>query len=442
MATGAFNVSFSDGSDPYFRRGGRMLTATAMGAIAVVIGSLLGSHDAAAITLAALWAFAAGMLVAFDNAAGDIGLISLVTLVVFSAHSLPPEQAVSSGLLAFGGGILQTALSLALWPLRRHEPERRLVGELYLALSNVAAAPVNASAPPPVTSEISQARKMLSGIGRGRSIQAERYWSLVSQAERIRLSLLIITRLGVRLGREPGTEAHTETIDQVRELATRVLREISDELLDGGNSVINPESMMQLTQLTDAYRHREHQSQSSATSALASEARLQLDALAGQLRAAADLAAYSTPSGRQVFERGQSQNPWKFRVAGSVAILRANLSLQSAAFRHALRLAACVGIGEGLARMLSWQRSYWLPMTVAIILKPDFTATLSRGVLRLAGTAAGLLLATALFHALALTPVMEVVILAGIAFVLRCYGPANYGIFVTASVRWSCCCSR
>ena len=195
MATGAFNVSFSDGSDPYFRRGGRMLTATAMGSIAVVIGSLLGSHDAAAITLAALWAFAAGMLVAFDNAAGDIGLISLVTLVVFSAHSLPPEQAVSSGLLAFGGGLLQTALSVALWPLRRHEPERRVVGELYRALSNVAAAPVNASAPPPVTSEISQARKMLSGIGRGRSIQAERYWSLVSQAERIRLSLLIITRL-------------------------------------------------------------------------------------------------------------------------------------------------------------------------------------------------------------------------------------------------------
>ena len=210
-----------------------------------------------------------------------------------------------------------------------------------------------------------------------------------------------------------------------------MLREISDELLDGGSSTMNPDSMRQLSQLTDSYRHRELQSPSSATSALAQEARLQLDGLAGQLRAAVDLAAYSTPSGRQVFERGQSQNPWKFRVAGSVAILRANLSLQSAAFRHALRLAACVGIGEWVARTLSWQRSYWLPMTVAIILKPDFTATLSRGVLRLAGTAAGLLLATALFHVLALTPVMEVVILAGIAFVLRCYGPANYGIFVT-----------
>jgi uncharacterized membrane protein YccC len=95
-------------------------------------------------------------------------------------------------------------------------------------------------------------------------------------------------------------------------------------------------------------------------------------------------------------------------------------------------MALCVGLGDWMARSLAWERSYWLPMTVAIILKPDFTGTFSRGVLRLAGTAIGLFLATILFHLLALTPAMEVVFLAGIAFVLRCYGPANYGIFVTA----------
>src|SRR5919112_3414955 len=130
MATGALNVSFSDGSDPYFRRGGRMLAASAFGSIAVVVGALFGSHDVAGIVLATVWAFAAGMLVALDNAAGDIGLISLVTLVVFSAHPLTTEQAIYSGLLAFGGGVFQTALSLAVWPLRRHEPEQRVVGDL------------------------------------------------------------------------------------------------------------------------------------------------------------------------------------------------------------------------------------------------------------------------------------------------------------------------
>jgi uncharacterized membrane protein YccC len=95
-------------------------------------------------------------------------------------------------------------------------------------------------------------------------------------------------------------------------------------------------------------------------------------------------------------------------------------------------MAVCVGAGDWLGRTLDWERSYWLSMTVAIILKPDFSATLSRGVLRLAGTGLGLLLATVLFHMLPMTPAAEIVMLGAVAFVMRCYGPANYGIFVTA----------
>ena len=81
-------------------------------------------------------------------------------------------------------------------------------------------------------------------------------------------------------------------------------------------------------------------------------------------------------------------------------VLRANLNLHSATFRHAVRLAVCVGIGDTAGHMAGWDRSYWLPMTVAVILKPDFTTTLSRGFLRLFGTLAGLMVATVLYHVL------------------------------------------
>ena len=82
-----------------------MLAGTTFGAIAVFIGTLLGHHDVAAITLTLVWAFAAGMLVAVDTAAADIGLISLVTLVVFSARPMSLHEAAVSGLLAFAGGL-------------------------------------------------------------------------------------------------------------------------------------------------------------------------------------------------------------------------------------------------------------------------------------------------------------------------------------------------
>jgi uncharacterized membrane protein YccC len=71
-------------------------------------------------------------------------------------------------------------------------------------------------------------------------------------------------------------------------------------------------------------------------------------------------------------------------------------------------------------------------MTIAIVLKPDFTATFTRGVLRLAGTFTGLVLATGLFHLAPATPGVQVALIAVLAFLMRCFGPANYGILVTA----------
>src|SRR5206468_3903645 len=125
------------------------------------------------------------------------------------------------------------------------------------------------------------------------------------------------------------------------------------------------------------------------------------------------------------FETREARRPWWLRFGGTIATLRANLSLNSTAFRHALRLAACIGASELLGGMLGWQRTYWMPMTIAIVLKPDFSSTFSRGVLRLAGTFVGLLFMTALFHWITPGPDLEVLLIAGTVFILRAYGNTN-----------------
>lgn len=431
-ATGALNVSFSDGSDPYSRRAGRMLTATALGSVAVVVGGLCGHSDVVTILITTAWAFAAGMMVALDNAAADIGLISLVTLVVFTARAMTVEEAAYSGLLAFSGGILQTSLALALWPVRRYEPEQRAIGDLFLELSRLAAGSFAATEAPPGSAQFTQAHQLLSGGWRSRSNQRLRYWSLLSQAERIRLSLLMIARLRARLAREAGTVHDTSVLDRARELSARILSDVGVALLAGGSATISPDSMSQFAQLTDAYRETRGGPDADNASALIQDARFQLDALAGQLRSAVDLAAYSTRVGREAFERREASAPWTLRLVGAAATLRANLSLNSSVCRHAIRLSICVGAGDAMARSVDWERSYWLPMTIAIVLKPDFTTTFSRGVLRLVGTFFGLAFATVLFHVVPLGPAVEVVFIGILAFVLRCFGPANYGLFVIA----------
>src|ERR1035438_9027922 len=56
VASGALNVSYSDGQDPYQQRAKRMLAASVLCAAAVMAGGLAGHHNAAAIALIAIWA--------------------------------------------------------------------------------------------------------------------------------------------------------------------------------------------------------------------------------------------------------------------------------------------------------------------------------------------------------------------------------------------------
>jgi uncharacterized membrane protein YccC len=431
VATGALNVSFSDSHDPYVQRGGRMLVASVLVGLAVFVGSMWGRDSFAAVVIAGLWAFAAGMLVALNTTAADIGTISLVTLIVYSAVPQSPERAVYGGLLAFSGGLLQTLLAVAFWPLRRFAPERRALGDLFTELAKAAARPVDALQSPPASAESTRAQTALAALSNARTIAGERYVLLLSQAERVRLSLLILIRLRVRIDRETPSSSQATLVDSYLAVSSKLLLAIGSSLLAGQPISIGADSLEKL----DAFAEElccPQSGQSEQAAALTADARMQMDALTGQLRAAVDLETNLTPDGQKLFERSEAEKPWRLRLAGRVATLRANLSLQSTACRHAVRLAVCVALGDALARGFGLRRAYWLPMTIAILLKPDFTATFSRGALRLVGTLTGLLLATGLFHVLPPDRYAEVGLVAVSMFVLRCYGPANYGILTTA----------
>src|ERR1700676_701564 len=126
-ATGAINVAAADGTDSYRNRAARMLTSSVIGAAAVFIGALVARNHVASFSVGVLWAFAAGLMVCLGTAAADIGMISLVVFTIYSRQSMTLEHAAWAGLIALGGGLLQTALSIALWPFRGREPERRLI---------------------------------------------------------------------------------------------------------------------------------------------------------------------------------------------------------------------------------------------------------------------------------------------------------------------------
>jgi uncharacterized membrane protein YccC len=432
-AIGALNVSYSDGVEPYRQRARRMLAASCFGALAVGAGGVLGREHLLPVPLIALCAFAVGMMAAVSETASNIGVMTLATLIVFAAQAMTPVAALQSALLAFGGGLLQTGLAVASWPVRRYRPEGRALGELYSELARAAGNAEESAAPnaaPPASQQSTGAQQTLTSLAGDRSLEAERYLALLSQAERIRLALLALARLRIRMGRESGSGAQTAVLDRSLKAASQALTAIAESIEnDAGDASGAPgttplDEVRQIEAAANQLR--------GSPDAMAQDARWQLDALAGQIRSAAELAFHATPVGSAVFAARESASPWTLRLAGAMANLRANLSLNSAAFRHALRMGACVAIGEAISRYTGTRRGYWLPMTVAIVLRPDFTATFTRGVLRLAGTLAGLLVATGLVYFLMPGAGPEIFLIVFFTFLLRCFGSANYGIFVTA----------
>jgi uncharacterized membrane protein YccC len=73
----------------------------------------------------------------------------------------------------------------------------------------------------------------------------------------------------------------------------------------------------------------------------------------------------------------------------SFKILKNNLSLKSVTFRHALRLTVAMLAGLLAGRFIEHQNAYWILLTVAVILRPNFGLTKARALHRIYGTLAG-----------------------------------------------------
>jgi hypothetical protein len=97
-----------------------------------------------------------------------------------------------------------------------------------------------------------------------------------------------------------------------------------------------------------------------------------------------------------------------------------------AAALYAGRLVITVALASELYRHLGIQSGYWIPMTAMLVQKPAFFETLTRGLMRVAGTLAGAVLATLLVQHVAMGPWWLAV---GVTL-------CAYGAFVTTSVNY------
>jgi uncharacterized membrane protein YccC len=429
ITTGALNVSYSDGKDPYSQRLRRMLGWAVLGAFAVFTGSITGSNNWLAILVAAAWAFLAGLLISVSTRAGDLGLNTLVALLVFAARgAMGAKGAAIAALLVLAGGLLQTLFALLLWPIRRYQPERRAIGGVYSKLAKEIDPTSDDTLDPAVSNPTQQEQDTLAALGRDHTTEGERYRLLFDQADRLRMSTFMLRRLRSEVGEGGMRPEFSLMLDDFLVLSARIVSAVGRCLRSNQCLAAEPALVRELDQALKTSHRYEHDQSLPLGREIASG----MEMLAGQLRLVIGLSGHSVSEGEAAFARKEAAQPWRLQVTSWVGTLRANLHPRSPYFRHAIRLATCVAIGDGAGRIVEWQRTYWIPMTIAVVLKPDFTTTFSRGLLRLSGTFGGLLVATVLYHIFPESALSQLVLVGAFTYLLRSIGPANYGVFSVA----------
>ena len=232
-----------------------MLTWSFLGAVAAFLGSITGNYHPLAVTVAAIWAFLAGILISISSKAGDLGLNTLVYLIVYGARgAMSPKGAFYAGLLVLAGGLLQTAFALLAWPFRRYEPERRAVGQVYLDLAEEVEQHSKDFLSPPLSQPSAQVQDTLAALGRDHSLEGERFRLLFDQVDRLRFSVYHVNRLRLELGNQmhsqSATDAAPEKLQQILTLSATLLRELGQTLLSG-QEAIEPTGIDQTAARTD-----------------------------------------------------------------------------------------------------------------------------------------------------------------------------------------------
>ena len=426
IAVGAIVTMYSDQPGPYRQRLARLLAVSAAGGVAAFLGMVLGGALTPLLIATAIIGFAGALLVVFGDAAGRVGMAAMILLVITAAHPASGAgPALESAALIASGGLLLTLFSIAAWPLQRYGPERETLAAVYHGLANLARQrTVDAEAAPGLSDGMMTLRHAIAGEHRARGPIMESFGVLLELAERIRLELTAIA------SGEP-----VATIERlVQGEAATLLDLIATAIIcrTDGEHLMAP-AAQQLRLGEGALTNGEGSTPEAGPQSVADLATARhFHALCGQLAAAARNVDRASNVGVVIAEQEDLRLPQALRPQSSIGILTASLTPRSAAFRHAVRTAICLAVALWVGRLLALSHGYWIPMTVAIVLRADYGATFSYGLLRVTGTVLGLLLTTALLHFLSPDPWAWLAVMAVLCATFRYFGTVHYGIAVMA----------
>jgi uncharacterized membrane protein YccC len=354
---------------------------------AVFLGALTASHTVVFIAVVAMWCFGSGMQWALGSRPGLVAAAGAALLVISPpvGHSL--AGVVFATLLTVLAGCVQAAV-IAVWPPQRWRAQRVALSRAYRGLAADARHLAADREAPVDTGPLTWLREAF----------------VDSQA---------IQRPQAYHGGYRLPELITATLDDLR----------------GADSAV-PLVLTPAADFLDAIANHSHTARRDAEFALA-----RVDAAAAAVTGpqAAAVQRFSQQLHEALVSRfGEYSRPDLIsELLWAVGVLRDHMTWTSPVLRHAVRLSCAAALGVAVDRYGLAAHGHWIALTVLIVLRPETAHTYTRCVGRLAGIAAGIVVASAL--SLLWQPTGSSAVVAAVVFLGLTYAVARFGYIAVSA---------
>jgi uncharacterized membrane protein YccC len=359
-AMGGLLGTMADSGGPYLSRVKRVCSAAVFGGAAgLAIGSAVHGHGWLAVVALVVVAGVSGVL----SAVGDIGSVTGLQLLVYTSLGTGPVGALRPVWHTAAGFLAGVAWALILilpgWLRSPHGREQRDVAAAYTALAELLRSVG--------TDQFTTRRQALTGalntaydeLLRARSTATGLNWRRARLVGMLNASHLIAeaaTALGVAGTRPPP-------------LVIEVVSRLGGAIRNGTQPPMIPPPW----------------DENPAMLALR-------DAMAGAARALSrdwSPEDHARSGLRERFRAGTAEALKPGRLVGLAGRLLDEFGGGRLSRIFTLRLMACMGVAGLVSEVLPLQRSYWVPLTVAIVFKPDYGSVFARALQRGIGTMVG-----------------------------------------------------
>ncbi|MGV9270756.1 FUSC family protein [Kitasatospora sp. NPDC003701] len=345
---GAMHATMNDRVEPTRLRAPRIASAVLASALGMLIGTALqefhpqGFHSTALVIGMALTAtaFVSGALSATGPRGSAAGMLLLVSAALGSGMPLArPWWAAAPMMLAGAAFVILLGLPRRSYRRPRADPRNRALAAAYEALGRTLAdlgTPRGATSRQVLTARLNQLQDLLPPP-RSRVPESPRT---------VRLRRMYEAALAATEAASGLLWAWRPVPPEVAAVPGRLARAVEG---DGGEVAVpdwEPDTPSR-------------------------------QALDVALRAAAE-----TVAGREAVlgtAPAPPPDPWRLRVR----------LLSRGSVRYGLRVALCIAVGSAATASLPLSKSYWVPMTIAFVLKPDLGSVFLRAVSRSIGTVLG-----------------------------------------------------